>query len=170
MWSYRSHAACPESGQACFGIASAAKAGTTARCLVEVNVGDEATKGGVTVDRLEPLLESCASLASLHVEGLMAIPPPGGNGVLVASRHKFEDGGPVSEAVPEPWRMVRAYLGPVRVYGIYMPNLLKKIPYWQTLIAALNAPRPPVEFVRDPATGRISGARYLHPPLPPPGA
>jgi hypothetical protein len=36
------------------------------------------------------------------------------------------------------------------------------------LIAALRAPRPPVEFVRDPATGRISGARYLHPQLPPP--
>jgi hypothetical protein len=33
----------------------------------------------------------------------------------------------------------------------------------QQLIAALRAPRPPVEFVRDPATGRISGARYLHP-------
>jgi hypothetical protein len=36
------------------------------------------------------------------------------------------------------------------------------------LIAALAAPRPPVEFVRDPATGRISGARYLHPQLPAP--
>jgi hypothetical protein len=38
----------------------------------------------------------------------------------------------------------------------------------QQLIAALRAPRPPVEFVRDPATGRISGARYLQPQLPPP--
>jgi hypothetical protein len=37
----------------------------------------------------------------------------------------------------------------------------------QELIAALRAPRPPVEFVRDPTTGRISGARYLHPQLPP---
>jgi hypothetical protein len=38
------------------------------------------------------------------------------------------------------------------------------------LIEALRTPRPPVEFVRDPATGRISGARYLHPPLLPPVA
>jgi hypothetical protein len=38
----------------------------------------------------------------------------------------------------------------------------------QQLIAALSAPRPPVEFVRDPTTGRISGARYLQPQLPPP--
>jgi hypothetical protein len=38
----------------------------------------------------------------------------------------------------------------------------------QQLIAALRAPRPPVEFTRDPATGRISGARYLQPQLPPP--
>jgi hypothetical protein len=37
----------------------------------------------------------------------------------------------------------------------------------QELIAALRAPRPPVEFVRDPTTGRIAGARYLHPQLPP---
>jgi hypothetical protein len=35
---------------------------------------------------------------------------------------------------------------------------------FQQLIAALAAPRPPVEFVRDPATGRIAGARYLQPP------
>jgi hypothetical protein len=38
----------------------------------------------------------------------------------------------------------------------------------QQLIAALAAPRPPIEFTRDPTTGRISGARYLHPQLPPP--
>jgi uncharacterized protein (UPF0254 family) len=35
----------------------------------------------------------------------------------------------------------------------------------QQLVAALRAPRPPVEFVRDPTTGRISGARYLQPQL-----
>jgi len=64
--------------------AAAAKADTVARCLVEVNVGHEATKGGVTVDRLEALLESCASLSSLRVDGLMAIPPPG-----AASRECF---------------------------------------------------------------------------------
>jgi exonuclease III len=35
--------------------------------------------------------------------------------------------------------MVRAYFGPLRIYGIYMPNLLKKVPYWEALIAALAA-------------------------------
>ena len=35
--------------------------------------------------------------------------------------------------------MVRTYLGALRIYGIYMPNLLKKVPYWEALIAALAA-------------------------------
>jgi hypothetical protein len=38
----------------------------------------------------------------------------------------------------------------------------------QQLVAALRAPRPPVEFVRDATTGRISGARYLQPQVPAP--
>jgi exonuclease III len=81
-----------------------------------------------------------AALASIgYGHASAAIPPPGGNGVLIAARYPFDDGGPVSEAVPEPYRMVRAYFGPVRVYGIYMPNLLKKVPYWEALIAALAA-------------------------------
>src|SRR5258708_9776842 len=66
-------------------------------------------------------------------------PPPGRNGVLIAARHPFDDGGALSEALPEPCRIVRAYFGAVRVYGIYMPNLLKKVPYWQALIAAFAA-------------------------------
>ena len=81
-----------------------------------------------------------AALASIgYGHASAAIPPPGGNGVLIAARHPFDDGGPVSEAMPEPYRMVRAYFGPVRIYGIYMPNLLKKVPYWEALIAALAA-------------------------------
>src|ERR1043166_9567589 len=47
---------------------------------------------------------------------------------------------------------------------------LEGLDVFQQLIAALNAPRPPVEFVRDPATGRISGARYVQPQLPSPVA
>jgi len=34
---------------------------------------------------------------------------------------------------------VRAYFGALRIYGIYMPNLVKKVPYWEALIAALAA-------------------------------
>jgi exonuclease III len=68
-----------------------------------------------------------------------AVPPAGGNGVLIASRCPFDDAGPVTDAVPEPWRMLRAHFGPLDVHGVYMPNLLKKVPYWEGLIAALAA-------------------------------
>src|SRR5437764_14262445 len=61
----------------------------------------------------------------------------GDNGVLIAARQAFDDGGTLSEALPDPCRIVRAYFGPLRVYGVYMPNLLKKVPYWQALIASL---------------------------------
>jgi exodeoxyribonuclease-3 len=91
-------------------------------------------RGGDAGARLRAAL---ASIGYHHASA--ATPPPGGNGVLIAARHPFDDGGPVSDAVPEPYRMVRAYFGPVRIYGIYMPNLLKKIPYWEALIAALAA-------------------------------
>lgn len=89
-------------------------------------------RGGDSGERLRAAL---AASGYGHMTGLT--PPPGGSGVLIAARHAFDDGGAVSEAVPEPYRMVRAYFGPVRVYGIYMPNLLKKIPYWEALVAAL---------------------------------
>jgi PLP dependent protein len=56
---------------------AAAGAGTTARCLVEVNIGAEPTKGGVAAEELSELFESCASLTHLRIDGLMTIPPPG---------------------------------------------------------------------------------------------
>ena len=59
--------------------------------------------------------------------------------MLIAARHPFDDGGPLDPTLPEPYRIVRAYVGPLRLYGVYMPNLLKKVPYWQALIAALAA-------------------------------
>ena len=68
-----------------------------------------------------------------------ATPPSGGNGVLIAARQPFDDGGPLTDTGPEPYRIVRAYFGALRVYGVYMPNLLKKVPYWEALIAALAA-------------------------------
>jgi len=46
------------------------------RVLVEVNLGGEASKGGVAVEAVEALLIELASCASLQVDGLMAIPPP----------------------------------------------------------------------------------------------
>jgi exodeoxyribonuclease-3 len=91
-------------------------------------------RGGESGVRLRAAL---AELGYCHATG--PTPPPGGNGVLIAARHPFDDGGPVTEAVPEPYRMVRAYFGTLRLYGIYMPNLLKKVPYREALIASLAA-------------------------------
>jgi PLP dependent protein len=66
--------------------AAAAQMGTTARCLVEVNLGGERSKGGVSPDALGQLLEAVAALGHLSIEGLMAIPPPGS---IIESRRSF---------------------------------------------------------------------------------
>ena len=91
-------------------------------------------RGGESGERLRAAL---AAIGYAHVTA--ATPPASGNGTLIAAREPFDDGGPLTEAVPEPYRIVRAYIGPLRIYGVYMPNLLKKVPYWQGLIAALAA-------------------------------
>jgi exonuclease III len=64
-------------------------------------------------------------------------PPAGANGMLIAARLGFRELGPVSTAVPEPWRMLEVAVGRLRVTGIYMPNLRAKVPYWEALIAGL---------------------------------
>jgi exodeoxyribonuclease-3 len=91
-------------------------------------------RGGESGERLRAAL---AAIGYAHITA--ATPPAGGNGTLIAARQPFDDGGPLTDAVPEPYRIVRAYIGPLRIYGVYMPNLLKKVPYWQALIAALAA-------------------------------
>ncbi len=91
-------------------------------------------RGGESAVRLRAVL---TALGYPHLSS--ATPPPGGNGVLVAARVPFDDAGPVADMVPEPHRLVRAHFGPVAIYAVYMPNLLKKVPYWQALIAALAA-------------------------------
>jgi exodeoxyribonuclease III len=91
-------------------------------------------RGGDSAERLR------AALAALGYSYITApTPPPGGNGVLIAARRNFDDGGPINGGLPEPCRLVRAHFGTLTVYGVYMPNLLKKVPYWQGLIAALAA-------------------------------
>ncbi len=45
------------------------------RCLIEVNLGGEQSKSGMTEDGVRPLLEGAAGLRHLRIEGLMAIPP-----------------------------------------------------------------------------------------------
>lgn len=53
----------------------AAAAGRKVDVLLEVNVGDEASKGGCTPEALGALLEAVQALAHLRAVGLMAIPP-----------------------------------------------------------------------------------------------
>ncbi len=45
------------------------------RCLIEVNLGGEQSKSGITEDGVRPLLEGVAGLRHLRIEGLMSIPP-----------------------------------------------------------------------------------------------
>ena len=45
--------------------------------LVEINVGGESTKNGVAPEDAAPLLAEIGACASLSVEGLMTMPPPG---------------------------------------------------------------------------------------------
>ncbi len=67
------------------------------------------------------------------------MPPPGKNGVVIAARRRLREHGAVSMALPEPYRMVRVELAGLLLCGVYMPNLLQKVPYWEALIAGLAA-------------------------------
>src|SRR5512138_3319241 len=49
--------------------------GRTVDALVEVNVGGEDSKGGVSPDGLGALLDAVAAMSAMKVKGLMAIPP-----------------------------------------------------------------------------------------------
>jgi len=53
----------------------ASRRGRDVRVFVEVNLGDEATKAGLSRDDLIPLLKEVANLERLKIQGLMSIPP-----------------------------------------------------------------------------------------------
>ncbi len=53
----------------------ASKAGIVQEVLIEVNVGEEETKGGVSPEYAQELLEYALSLSSIRVTGLMTVPP-----------------------------------------------------------------------------------------------
>jgi pyridoxal phosphate enzyme (YggS family) len=53
----------------------ARKQNKTVRVLVEVNLAGEQSKTGVAKEHVEALLRAAAELASLRIEGLMAVPP-----------------------------------------------------------------------------------------------
>jgi exodeoxyribonuclease-3 len=90
-------------------------------------------RGGEAAGRLR------AALALLGYQYATAVaPPPGRTGVLIAARGAFRDDGAVSVGLPEPYRMVSADFPDFRLVGVYMPNLLAKVPYWEKLIATLS--------------------------------
>ena len=85
-------------------------------------------------------LRLCAALHALGYRHTTAfVPPPNPNGVLIAARCPFHECGAVEMGLPEPYRMVSVDFAMFRLIGIYMPNLLAKVPYWEALIAALSA-------------------------------
>ncbi len=53
----------------------ASRAGTVQEVLIEVNVGNEESKGGVSADGVKSLLEHVISLPNVKPLGLMTIPP-----------------------------------------------------------------------------------------------
>lgn len=53
----------------------AGKIGKMQRVLLQVNIGDEQSKAGALPDELPKLLEECAALSHLEIEGLMSLPP-----------------------------------------------------------------------------------------------
>ena len=55
--------------------AEAAKQGIIQKILLEINVGEEESKGGFALEEIFPLLEQIGEFSHIFVSGLMAIPP-----------------------------------------------------------------------------------------------
>lgn len=55
--------------------AAAARLDLTQEILLEINIGEEASKSGITAEGLWPLLEAAAAKEHIRLRGLMAIPP-----------------------------------------------------------------------------------------------
>jgi exonuclease III len=90
-------------------------------------------RGGASATRL---LEALNALGYAYVTALA--PPPRFSGVLVAARCPFLEDGGMGTGLSEPYRVVSVEFAAFRLIGIYMPNLLAKIPYWEALITALK--------------------------------
>jgi exonuclease III len=91
-------------------------------------------RGGDSAGRLRAAL---ALAGYRHVTEL--VPPPQRTGVLIAARRSFCTRGALSTDVPEPYRLVDVDFGALRLTGVYMPNLHRKVPYWQALVASFAA-------------------------------
>jgi exonuclease III len=90
-------------------------------------------RGGDSAARLREALAGCG-----YPWQTKLAPDPGRNGVLLAARRRFRQLGALNPGLPEPYRIIGVELAGLRLFGVYMPNLLAKVPYWQALIAGLS--------------------------------
>lgn len=64
-------------------------------------------------------------------------PPQGRNGVLIAAREPLGHVRVLSHGVDEPYRLIQTELpNGLQLIGVYMPNLLRKVPYWEAVLRA----------------------------------
>jgi exodeoxyribonuclease III len=89
-------------------------------------------RGGEAAARLLAVLDTLG-----YCFATTLAPPPNRSGVLVAARSAVRERGAIGGELPEPYRIVSAEFAAFTLVGIYMPNLLAKVPYWEALIAVL---------------------------------
>lgn len=83
-------------------------------------------------------LRLCETLERLGYPHITALRPlPGRSGVLIAARRRFRTDAALDSALPEPYRLVHVEIGKLSLCGVYMPNLLAKVPYWEAVVASL---------------------------------
>lgn len=66
-----------------------AKIGKITDCLVEINIGEEESKGGIKKSELDDFLIYCQKLPNIRIKGLMAIPPK--SEIHTKNSHYFQD-------------------------------------------------------------------------------
>jgi exodeoxyribonuclease-3 len=89
-------------------------------------------RGGDSALRLNEALQR---LGYPHMTALR--PPPNKTGVLIAARRQLRAHAVLDEALPEPHRLIHVEIGRLSLCGVYMPNLLAKMPYWEAVVASL---------------------------------
>jgi pyridoxal phosphate enzyme (YggS family) len=57
--------------------------------LIELNIGEEATKSGVTPPNFLPLADYVSSLKNINLRGIMVIPPPGNSDYYFGKTQEF---------------------------------------------------------------------------------
>jgi exodeoxyribonuclease III len=83
-------------------------------------------------------LRLCEALERLGYPYRTALrPPPGKSGVLIAARRRLRTHAALDHTLPEPYRLVHVEIGRLSLCGVYMPNLLAKVPYWEAVVADL---------------------------------